>query len=57
LACKTNWDGGKRTTEAEVVPHTAIQERGVLHKEILAAADDVAACGAAAAVAVGLLKD
>jgi len=50
-----NWDGGKRTTGAEVALHTAIQERGVLHRGILAVADDVAACVAAAAV--GLLKD
>ena len=55
LACKTNWDGGKRITVAEVGLHTAIQEREVLHREIVAAADDEAAYVTAAGV--GLMKN
>ena len=56
LACKTNWDGGKHITEAEVALRTAIPERGVLHREILAAADDEAAYVVVAAV-VDLMTD
>ena len=55
-ACKTNWDDGTRIIEAEVVFRTENREREVLHREILAAADDVASSVAvvvAVAVEVG----